>query len=91
MLQSQLIEFQKIARFPSLGDNVAIAIRNLDAGSRIKHGNDKFAIEHTVLLGHRFATEKIDGGEALFSWGLPFGIATVNLGLRLTFGYSNKR
>lgn len=79
MLQSQLIEFQKIARFPSLGDNVAIAIRNLDAGSRIKHGNDTFAIEHTVLLGHRFATEKIDVGEALFSWGLPFGIATVNL------------
>ena len=76
---SQSIDFQKIARLPSPGDNVAIATKNLDAGLKIDHEGEQYNLDCTVLLGHRFAVEKIAVGEPLLSWGLPFGIATVEL------------
>ena len=37
------------------------------------------AIPHTVLEGHRIATEKVAKGESLLSWGRPFGIASRDL------------
>lgn len=58
---------------------MAIATRDLDAGSKIKHRGEQFENDYTVLLGHRFAAEKIEVGEPLLSWGLPFGMATVEL------------
>ena len=76
---SQSIEFHKIARLPSPGDNVAIATRNLEAGSIITHKGESFSLEYSVLLGHRFAVEKIAVGEPLLSWGLSFGIAARDL------------
>ena len=76
---SQSIDFQKIARLPSPRDNVAIATKNLDAGLKINCEGEQINLDCTVLLGHRFAAEKIAVGEPLLSWGLPFGIATVEL------------
>ncbi len=65
-----------ISRLPAPGDNVAIAIRRIDAGEVIKFGATNRALPHTVLEGHRFAVTALAPGESLLSWGLPFGRAT---------------
>ena len=76
---TQSFDFQKIARLPSPGDNVAIATRNLEAGSKITCEGKQFKLDFAVLLGHRFAVDTIAVGEPLLSWGLPFGMATRDL------------
>ena len=69
------VSFDSVARLPAPGDNAAIALRTLEAGTRIAHGEGEIALERTVLLGHRFAVRPLQPGEQLLSWGLPFGIA----------------
>jgi len=64
-----------IGRLPAPGDNVAIAIRRLEAGTVIDVGGIVRALEYCVLEGHRFAVRPIATGEALLSWSLPFGHA----------------
>ena len=65
-----------IGRLPMPDDNVAVAVRRLDEGTRIACGGTAVSLSHTVLEGHRFAVRTIPAGEALLSWGLPFGTAT---------------
>ena len=67
--------FDRVARVPAAGDNVAIATRRLDAGTEVSDGEGAYRLPHTVLEGHRFVREPIAGGARLLSWGLPFGIA----------------
>ena len=67
--------FDEIGRLPMPGDNVAIAIRRLEAGTLIRWQDTSFALDHTVLEGHRFAVQAIDQGQPLLSWELPFGVA----------------
>ena len=57
------------------GDNVAIAVRRLEAGTTIQYGAGAFRLDHTVMEGHRFAVGPIEEGDFLLSWGLPFGFA----------------
>jgi altronate dehydratase len=68
-------DFREIGRLPAPGDNVAMATRRLEAGTRVSCGSSEFTIGHTVLEGHRFAVEPIAEGEDLLSWGLRFGRA----------------
>lgn len=69
-------DFGEIGRLPLPGDNVAIAIRRLEAGTVIRRADSAdFALTHTVLEGHRFAVCAIEAGHPLLSWELPFGIA----------------
>jgi altronate dehydratase len=70
-----VMRFEEIGRLPALGDNVAIATRRLEAGTRFSYEGSEFEIPHTILEGHRFAVEPIGEGEDLLSWGLPFGRA----------------
>jgi len=72
---SPAASLQDIGRLPATGDNVAIAIRRLEAGSSWLHGDREFVLSHTVLEGHRFAVRNIAAAEPLLSWGLPFGLA----------------
>jgi altronate dehydratase len=67
--------FEEVARLPGAGDNAAIALRTLLAGSRILIRQLVFEFAHTILEGHRFAVHRIRKGERLLSWGLPFGLA----------------
>ena len=67
--------FGTVARLPSPGDNVAIAICRLEAGETLALPAGTCVLPHTVLEGHRFAVRPIAPGEALLSWGLPFGHA----------------
>ena len=69
------LPFSTVARLPATGDNVAIAIRRLEAGENIALPGGPHALPHTVLEGHRFAVLPIAPGEPLLSWGLPFGHA----------------
>lgn len=62
-------------RLPAPGDNVAIAIRQLEAGTMVEIEGAPRSLAQTVLEGHRFAVRPIAPGEPLLSWGLPFGHA----------------
>ncbi|MGC6488383.1 MAG: UxaA family hydrolase [Planctomycetota bacterium] len=74
-----MIRFEDCSRLPAPGDNVAIAVRRLEAGTELCFGERRFVIRHTVLEGHRFAFEPIQAGQPLLSWGLPFGDATRSI------------
>ncbi len=64
-----------VCRLPAPDDNVAIATRRLDAGTRIEIDGAVRTLTSCVLEGHRLAVRPIAPGEALLSWGLPFGHA----------------
>src|SRR3954463_2137938 len=64
-----------VSRLPAPADNVAIAIRRIEAGEIVTLPDGPRAITHTVLEGHRFAVRSIPAGEPLLSWGLPFAHA----------------
>ena len=68
-----------IGRLPAPGDNVAIAVRRLEAGTVLAFPAGPRILAHTVLEGHRFATQSIAPGEPLLSWGLPFGTALTGI------------
>ena len=72
-------QFDQVARVPSVGDNVAIATRRLEAGTVVADGASEFRLSHTVLEGHRFVRTPMPQDAYLTSWGLPFGIATRTL------------
>jgi len=72
---AQQYAFEEAGRLPEPGDNVAIATRRLEAGTRIADAGRTYAVSHTVLEGHRFVREPIAEGAPLLSWGLPFGYA----------------
>ncbi len=67
-------------RLPAPKDNVAIAIRRLEAGTSVEIGGVVRPLAYCVLEGHRFAVRPIAAGEALLSWGLPFGHALGAIG-----------
>lgn len=71
----QSFTLHAVGRLPAPGDNVAIAIRPLDAGTVIELDGAPRTLAHGILEGHRFAVRAIAPGEALLSWGLPFGHA----------------
>src|ERR687893_539395 len=75
MTGSERRAFDEVGRLPAPGDNVAIATRRLEAGTRVAYEGSEFTVPHTVLEGHRFAVERIPEGEDLLSWGLTFGKA----------------
>ena len=72
-------DFDRVARVPAPGDNVAIATRRLAADTLVVEGADAFRLSHTILEGHRFVRAPIARSARLTSWGLPFGIATRDL------------
>jgi altronate dehydratase len=70
------LKFSEVARMPMAGDNAAIAVQRLEAGTTINCGEKSLTLSDTILEGHRFAVESIDVGKDLLSWNYPFGVAT---------------
>ena len=70
-------DFDEVARLPLPGDNVAIVAQRLEAGDRIRRGDETFHLAHTVMEGHRFAIAPLAPGDELLSWELPFGGAVA--------------
>lgn len=64
-----------VCRLPEPEDNVAITTHMLEAGTHVTGDTGTFSLSHTILEGHRFAVRPIAKGEAVLSWGLPFGTA----------------
>ena len=60
-----------IGRLPAPGDNVAIAIRQLEAGTGIELDGATRVLAQTILEGHRFAVRALAPGEARGSSGAP--------------------
>jgi altronate dehydratase len=73
------LPLESVCRLPAPDDNVAIAIRRLDPGTVIALPAGARPLAHTILEGHRFAVQPIARGEPLRSWGLPFGVASVDI------------
>ena len=76
---STVYTLQEVARLPLPEDNVAIITQRLNTGTEIIDGEHRYTLSHTMLEGHRFAVKAIAPGEALLSWGLPFGYATRSI------------
>jgi altronate dehydratase len=74
-VKERVWDFREVGRLPAPGDNVAMATRRLEAGTRVSREGSEITVGHTVLEGHRFAVEPIAKGEDLLSWGLRFGRA----------------
>ena len=79
MAGSERLTFDEVGRLPAPGDNVAIATRRIEAGTRVAYEGLELTVPHTVLEGHRFAVERIGEGEDLLSWGLAFGKALKDI------------
>src|SRR5437868_840225 len=60
---------------PANGDNAAIATRRLADGETLIFNGRSIRIRGTTLEGHRVAAQRINAGQAILSWGLPFGRA----------------
>ncbi|MBP1153968.1 MULTISPECIES: UxaA family hydrolase [unclassified Paenibacillus] len=71
--------FDEVGRLPLPGDNVAVATRQLDAGTIIYYQGQTLTLDYTVMEGHRFAVKEIAAGDALLSWELPFGVALQSI------------
>ncbi|NOU94870.1 altronate hydrolase [Paenibacillus sp. LMG 31456] len=71
--------FDEVGRLPLPGDNVAVATRQLDAGTIIYYQDQTLTLDYTVMEGHRFAVNAIAPGEVLLSWELPFGVALQSI------------
>ena len=55
-----VLPIESAARFPVVGDNAAIALRDLSKGMQLQHGDAVITLQHDILTGHRFTTERID-------------------------------
>ena len=75
-LSNDALPLASVARLADPASNVAIATTRLEASTRVHHQGIALTLSHTVLLGHRFAVKVIAQGDALTSWGLPFGRAS---------------
>ena len=74
-----IVHLHEIGRLPAPGDNCAIAIRQLSAGTIVRKDDEQFSLSHTILEGHRFAVQPIPAGVSLLSWGMPFGRAVCDI------------
>jgi len=74
-----VLDLLAVARLAAPDDNVAVAIRQIDPGTSIRLPGGDVVAAFTVLEGHRFAVTAIRNGEALLSWGLPFGWAVGDI------------
>ena len=58
------------------GDNVAIATRELPAGTQRDIAGCSITIKSTVDVGHKFAVRNIAAGERIVKYSAPIGRAT---------------
>ncbi|HAH12683.1 MAG TPA: altronate hydrolase, partial [Pantoea agglomerans] len=57
-------------------DNVAVALRDLDAGAMIELPPLRVAVQQAVGRGHKFALQPIAQDELVIKYGLPIAHAT---------------
>lgn len=62
-------------------DNVAIAARNLPAGSEIQIAGRVVTLSQRIGLGHKIAIFPIKKGEAIYKYGQVIGFASAEIPL----------
>lgn len=60
-------------------DDVAVAVRALDKGSRIELAGQVVELRDDIPRGHKFALRFLRAGEAVRKYGWPIGIATADI------------
>ena len=60
-------------------DNVATAIKNLAAGSKIPTGQGEVTLLNDIAYGHKFALADIPQGEYIVKYGARIGRATTSI------------
>jgi altronate hydrolase len=60
-------------------DNVCIAARYLEAGTRIFVGDNELTLGESIKLGHKIAINRIARGKHVLKYGQPIGVATEDL------------
>lgn len=58
------------------GDNVAVAKRDLPAGTLVTVMGHAVTLQATILTGHKFAFVPVAMGEKIIKYGAPIGRAT---------------
>lgn len=64
-----------------LADNVAVALRGIEAGEQVAVGGDTVRVAEPIAMGHKFALSQIDPGENVRRYGWPIGRATAAIGI----------
>jgi altronate hydrolase len=60
-------------------DNVAVAARNLSAGTEVQNNGDTLPITGRIGLGHKIALRDIKKGEAIYKYGQIIGFASQDI------------
>ena len=60
-------------------DNVATAIKNLAAGSKMQTGQGEVTLLDDIVYGHKFALADIPQGEYIIKYGAQIGRATTSI------------
>ncbi|GGE48723.1 altronate hydrolase [Niveispirillum cyanobacteriorum] len=60
-------------------DDVAIAVKALEAGTRIDLGAHSVTLLSDIPRGHKFALRPLRAGEAVRKYGWPIGVATASI------------
>ena len=79
MISERVLNLLDVAFIPRSGDNAAIAKCLLRPSTTLVLNTIEIYLRYPVLEGHRFALVLIWDGDALLSWGLPFGKATRDI------------
>jgi len=61
-------------------DNVAVALRALDAGETLAAGNVSVTVRAPIPAGHKLALREIAAGDAILKYGQVMGRATARIG-----------
>jgi altronate hydrolase len=61
------------------GDNVAVAIREIEAGDVVRIHGREIPVPQTLLVGHKFAARHIEAGETVVKYGTKIGRATADI------------
>jgi altronate hydrolase len=60
-------------------DNVAVAARNLPAGTQVQVNGQALTLEQRIGLGHKLAVRPIRKGEAVYKYGQVIGFASQDI------------
>ncbi len=60
-------------------DNIAVAARNLPAGTEVEHNGSVLRLGQRVGLGHKLALRDIRKGEAIYKYGQIIGFASADI------------
>ena len=72
-------------------DNVAVVVRRLPAGSRVKLEEGEVMLDRDLGLGHKIARRAIASGEKIVKYGVAIGSATCAIApSRLSTAYRSR-